>query len=46
MTSVDERYLHAAENELYGELSVILGIFLGDRNEMEMYIEHEISGKN
>ena len=35
ITSLDERYLKAAENELYGELSLTLGV---SKSEMEDYI--------
>ena len=42
ITALDERYLKAAEHELYGELSVALGVA---REEMEDYI-HEYLGRN
>ena len=35
ITSLDERYLKAAENELYGELSLILGL---PKSQMEDFI--------
>ena len=38
-TALDERYMKAAENELYGELSLTLGI---PREEMEDYIKDKI----
>lgn len=39
ITALDERYLRAAEHELYGELSVALGI---PKDEMESYIHDHI----
>lgn len=39
ITSLDERYLKAAENELYSELSLTLGI---PKNEMERYINERL----
>ncbi len=39
VTALDERYMRAAENELYSELSLTLGI---PRNEMEDYIKEKI----
>ena len=39
ITSLDERYLKAAENELYSELSLTLGI---PKNEMERYINEQL----
>lgn len=39
ITALDERYMKAAENELYGELSLTLGI---PREEMEDYIKDKI----
>ena len=35
VTSSDEKYLHLAEESLYGELSVVMGI---PKDEMEEYI--------
>lgn len=42
ITALDERYLKAAEQELYGELSVALGI---PRDEMESYIQDHMGKK-
>lgn len=42
VTAVDEKYFHIAEDGLYGELAVALGI---GRDEVEAYIEREISAK-
>lgn len=39
ITALDERYMKAAENELYSELSLTLGI---PREEMEDYIKDKI----
>jgi CarD family transcriptional regulator len=39
ITSLDERYMKAAENELYSELSLSLGI---PKNEMENYIREQL----
>lgn len=39
ITSLDERYLKATENELYSELSLTLGI---PKNEMERYINERL----
>lgn len=39
VTAVDERYMKAAENELYGELSLTLGI---PREQMEDYIKERL----
>lgn len=39
ITALDERYLRAAEHELYGELSIALGI---PKDEMESYIHDHI----
>lgn len=39
ITALDERYMKVAENELYGELSLTLGI---PREEMEDYIKDKI----
>lgn len=40
VTSVDEHYLKLAENQLYGELSVVMGV---DKDEMEGYIIQRIT---
>ena len=40
VTAVDERYMKAAENELYGELSLTLGV---PREKMEDYIKERLS---
>ena len=42
VTAVDARYFHLAEESLYGELAVALGL---DREEVEAYIAGEIDGK-
>lgn len=42
ITALDERYLKAAEQELYGELSVALGI---PKEEMQSYIHDYIEKK-
>ena len=42
ITAVDAKYFHLAEESLYGELAVSLGI---DRDEVAAYITGEISGK-
>lgn len=42
VTAVDAKYFHLAEESLYGELAVSLGI---SRDEVEAYITGEISGK-
>lgn len=39
ITALDERYMKAAENELYSELSLTLGI---PKDEMEDYIKEKI----
>lgn len=39
ITSLDERYMKAAENELYSELSLSLGV---PKNEMENYIREQL----
>lgn len=39
ITALDERYLRAAEHELYGELSIALGV---PKEEMEAYIHDHI----
>ena len=39
-TAVDERYMKAAENGLYGELSLTLGV---PREKMEDYIRERLS---
>ena len=39
VTSLDEKYMKAAENELYSELSMTLGI---PKDEMEDYIRERI----
>lgn len=39
ITALDERYLRAAEQELYGELSIVLGI---PKEDMEEYIHDHI----
>lgn len=39
ITALDERYMRTAENELYSELSVTLGI---PKNEMEDYIREKL----
>lgn len=39
ITSLDERYMKAAENELYGELSLTLGV---PRDELESYIKTQL----
>lgn len=39
ITALDERYMKAAENELYSELSLTLGI---PKDEMEEYIKDKI----
>ncbi len=36
ITALDERYLKAAEHELYGELSIALGV---PREDMESYVQ-------
>lgn len=41
-TALDERYMKAAEHELYGELSVALGMPL---EEIESYLYDHIEGK-
>ena len=40
VTAVDERYMKVAENELYGELSLTLGV---PREKMEDYIKERLS---
>ena len=42
VTSLDERYMRAAENELYSELSLTLGI---PRDQMEGYIKEKLQNK-
>lgn len=42
VTALDERYMRAAENELYGELSVALGI---PQEDMETYIHGKIGAE-
>ena len=42
ITAVDAKYFHLAEESLYGELAVSLGI---SRDEVEAYIAGEIGGK-
>ena len=42
VTAVDAKYFHLAEESLYGELAVSLGI---SRDEVEAYITGEIVGK-
>lgn len=42
VTAVDAKYFHLAEESLYGELAVSLGI---SRDEVEAYITGEIDGK-
>lgn len=39
VTSSDAKYLHMAEENLYGELSVVMGI---PKNEMEAYISSRV----
>ena len=39
VTSSDAKYLHMAEDSLYGELSVVMGI---PRDEMESYISRRV----
>lgn len=39
VTSSDAKYLHLAEESLYGELSVVMGI---PKNEMELFITHRV----
>jgi len=43
ITALDERYMKAAEHELYGELSLVLGM---PQNEVETYIHDHIEKKN
>ena len=40
VTSVDEHYLKLAENQLYGELSVVMGM---EKDELEDFILQRIS---
>ncbi len=40
VTALDERYLRVAEQELYGELSVVLGI---EKEHMHDYIQEQIA---
>ena len=40
VTTLDERYMRAAENELFSELSLTLGI---PREDMEHYIKEKLS---
>ena len=42
VTALDERYLNAAEQELYGELSIALGV---PEEEMESYLHDHIEKK-
>lgn len=42
MTSSDAKYLHLAEESLYGELSVVMGI---PKDEMESYITSRVEEK-
>ncbi len=42
ITALDERYMRTAENELYSELSLTLGI---PKNEMENYIKERLEEK-
>lgn len=42
VTAVDARYFHLAEESLYGELAVALGL---NREDVEAYITDEINGK-
>jgi len=42
ITALDERYMRTAENELYSELSLTLGI---PKNEMEEYIKERLEQK-
>jgi CarD family transcriptional regulator len=39
ITSLDERYMKAAENELYNELSLSLGV---PKAEMEHYLREQL----
>ena len=41
VTSADERYMRAAEDQLYGELATALGM---QRDEMESYITERVEG--
>lgn len=41
VTASDERYLKTAEDNLYGELAISLGI---DKNDVEQYIANRIRG--
>lgn len=43
VTAVDARYFHLAEESLYGELAVALGL---NREDVEAYITGEIDGKS
>ena len=40
ITALDERYLRVTEQELYGELSVVLGI---EKENMHDYIQEQIA---
>ena len=40
ITALDERYMRTAENELYSELSLTLGI---PKDEMEQYIRERLT---
>lgn len=40
VTALDERYMRVAEQELYGELSVVLGI---EKENMHDYIQEHIA---
>lgn len=42
ITALDERYMRTAENELYSELSLTLGV---PKNEMENYIRDRLEQK-
>lgn len=42
ITALDEKYLRAAEHELYGELSISLGV---PREDMESYIREHLENR-
>lgn len=42
ITSTDEKYFHMAENSLYTELSVLIGV---PKEKMETYIEKKLESK-
>lgn len=42
ITALDERYMRSAENELYSELSLTLGV---PKESMESYIREQIAGR-